>query len=169
MLAWIALSGWRGVYPRWNDVLMLALAVCCFVNAAILLGVLTQRKLWRRRAPAVELEAERWEAFRRYLTDFPRLDQAPPASLALWERYLVYGIAFGIADRVLQAAHLHMPEALAQQSSIYWISPNGDLGSGATSMSIGDLSSGFGSALAPPSSGSGGGGGGFSGGGGGGG
>lgn len=99
-------------------------------------------------------EAERWEAFRRYLSDFARLEEAP-ASLAPWERFLVYGIAFGISDRVLQAAHLHMPEALAQASSIYWISPNGDLGSGATSRSIGDLSSGFGSALSPPSSGSG--------------
>ena len=103
-----------------------------------------------------DLEAERWEAFRRYLTDFPRLQEAPPATLALWERYLVYGIAFGIAERVLQAAHLAMPEALAQASAIYWISPGGNLGSGATSLAIGDLASGFGSALAPPSSGSGG-------------
>ena len=62
-----------------------------------------------------------------------------------------------------------MPEALAQASPIYWISPSGNLGSGASSLGIGDLASGFGSALAPPSSGSGGGGGGFSGGGGGGG
>ena len=52
---------------------------------------------------------------------------------------------------------------------IRWISPNGDLGSSATAMAIGDLSSGFGSALAPTSSGSGGGGGRFSGAGGGGG
>ncbi len=166
VLAYLAIDGWRSVYPRWSDAVLLALAVCAFLNAAMLIGALTQRKLWRRRSREAETEAERWEAFRRYLTDFPRLGEAPPASLALWERYLVYGIAFGIAERVLQAAHLHMPEQLAQASSIYWISPGGDLGSGATSMSIGDLSSGFGSALAPPSSGSGGGGGGFSGGGG---
>ena len=131
------------------------------------IGALTQRKLWRRRSQAGEVEAERWEAFRRYLTDFPRLQEAPPATLALWERLLVYGIAFGIAERVLQAAHMAMPEELAQASSIYWISNGGGLGNGATSMGIGDLASGFGSALAPPSSGSGGGGGGFSGGGGG--
>ena len=68
----------------------------------------------------------------------------------MWERYLVYGIAFGIAERVLQGAQLHMPEALAESSAIYWISPHGDLGSGASSMSIGDLASGFGDALAPP-------------------
>jgi uncharacterized membrane protein len=165
LLAWIAIDGWRTVYPRWSDVVLLALAFAAFVNAAVLLGASTRRKLWRRRSRDAALEAERWDAFRRYLQDFPRLQEAPPATLALWERLLVYGIAFGIADRVLQAAHIAMPEALAEASSIYWISGNNDLGSGASAMSIGDLASGFGSALAPPSSGSGGGGGGFSGGG----
>ena len=51
--------------------------------------------------------------------------EAPPATLALWERYLVYGIAFGIAERVLQGAHIHMPEELHEASAIYWISPGG--------------------------------------------
>ena len=169
LLAFIAIDGWRTVYPRWSDVVLLGLAVAAFVNAAVLLGASTRRKLWRRRTKEAALEAERWDAFRRYLQDFPRLQDAPPATLELWERLLVYGIAFGIADRVLQAAHMAMPEALAQASSVYWISGYGDLGGGASAMSIGDLASGFGSALAPPSSGSGGGGGGFSGGGGGGG
>jgi hypothetical protein len=59
-----------------------------------------------------------------------------------------------------------MPEELHAASSVYWITPTGDLGSGPSALGIGDLSSGFGTALAPPSSGSGGGGGGFSGGGG---
>ncbi len=130
-------------------------------------------RLWRRRRSETQQEAERWEAFRRYLTDFPRLDIAPPATLELWERLLVYGIALGIAERVLQGAQLRMPEELARASTIYWISPHSDLGSGASALAIGDLSSGFGSALAPPSSSGGGGGfaggGGFGGGGGGGG
>ncbi len=117
LLAYLAIDGWRSVYPRWSDVVLLALSVCSFLNAAMLAGALTRRKLWRRRTRAAEVEAERWDAFRRYLTDFPRLDEAPPASLALWERFLVYGIAFGIADRVLQAAHLHMPEELAKAST----------------------------------------------------
>ena len=109
----VAADGWRSVYPRWNDVVLIGLAVATLVNAAIIIGALTQRKLWRRRSQAGEVEAERWEAFRRYLTDFPRLQEAPPATLALWERLLVYGIAFGIAERVLQAAHMAMPEELA--------------------------------------------------------
>ena len=96
-----------------------------------------------------EEEAERWEAFRRYLTDFPRLQEAPPATLALWERYLVYGIAFGIAERVLQAAQLHDARgARTRRARSTGSRHGGDLGSGATSLSIGDLASGFGSALA---------------------
>ena len=132
LLIFLAADGWRSVYPRWNDVVLVGLAVAALVNAAIVIGALTQRKLWRRRSQDGEVEAERWEAFRRYLTDFPRLQEAPPATLALWERLLVYGIAFGIAERVLQAAHMAMPEELAQASSIYWISNGGGLGSGAT-------------------------------------
>ena len=88
-------------------------------------------------AMKAEVEAERWDAFRRYLTDFPRLQEAPPVSLELWEQYLVYGIAFGIAERVLQGAQLHMPEALHEASSIYWISPSSDLGSGPSALAIG--------------------------------
>jgi uncharacterized membrane protein len=170
-----ALMLWTGVHrfesfaPRWGDVLLIAFGICLLVNAAILLIAGRHVTLWRRRTPEAQQESERWEAFRNYLADFPRLDIAPPASLELWERLLVYGIAFGIAERVLQGAHLHMPEELHNQSSIYWISPSSDLGSGPSALGISDLSSGFGSALAPPSSGSGGSGGGFSGGGGGGG
>ena len=127
------------------------------MNAAILVVALTRVRLWRRRTKAGETEAERWDAFRRYLTDFPRLQEAPPATLELWERFLVYGIAFGIAERVLQGAQLHMPQELHDQSSIYWITPvrRPRLRRRPRS-AIGDLGSGFGSALTPPSSGGGG-------------
>ena len=169
LLIFLASNGWRPVYPRYADVVLVGVGACLIANAVLCVATLAfNRRAWRRRSKDGQIEAERWDAFRRYLTDFPRLDEAPPATLELWERYLVYGIAFGIAERVLQGAQLHMPEAMHQTSSVYWISSGGDLGSGATSLSIGDLASGFGSALAPPNSGSGGGGGGFSGGGGGG-
>ena len=167
---WVAISGWRSGAPRWGDVVLAALGGCAIANAVIVGVALTQVRLWRRRTKAGETEAERWDAFRRYLTDFPRLQEAPPTTLALWESFLVYGIAFGIAERVLQGAHLLMPQELHDQSSIYWITPvgGGNLGNGPTALAIADLSSGFGSALTPPSSSSSGFGGGFSGGGGGG-
>ena len=136
VLGWILFAmgqrRWSSVAPTWDSVLLLSLGVCSFVNAGVSGASAFSIRLWRRRRPDAQVDAQRWDAFRRYLTDFPRLAEAPPVSLELWERYLVYGIAFGIAERVLQGAHLHMPQELHDQSSIFWISPNGDLGSGPT-------------------------------------
>ena len=100
--------------PAWGDVLLIVFGVCCFPNAFVLLVAAFNVRLWRKRSRLAQAEAERWTAFRRYLTDFPRLEDAPPTTLALWEGYLVYGIAFGIAARVLAAAHLHMPPGAAR-------------------------------------------------------
>ena len=126
---WIAIAGfivaavilivipgtrWRSGAPRWTDIVLLAVGICMVVNAAALLFAFLHAKVWRRRTKAGETEAERWQAFRRYLTDFPRLQDAPPATLQLWERFLVYGIAFGIAERVLQGAQLRMPQEFAR-------------------------------------------------------
>jgi uncharacterized membrane protein len=159
---------YRTIAPRFSDAVAIALGICGVVNVVIIACATAAVPLWRARTNTAQLEAERWSAFRRYLTDFPRLKEAPPVSIVLWERYLVYGIAFGIADQVLQAAHLQMPEEMQQQSSLYWIGSGNQFGAGATALAISDLNSGFGSALSPPSSSGSGGGGGFGGGGGGG-
>jgi uncharacterized membrane protein len=74
----------------------------------------------RRRTVAGQLEARRWEAFRRYLTDFPRLQESPAASLELWEQHLVYAIAFGRAQRVLEGAALYRLEMLSG-SPMFWL------------------------------------------------
>lgn len=74
----------------------------------------------RRRTAAGQLEARRWEAFRRYLTDFPRLRESPAASLELWEEHLVYAIAFGRAQRVLEGAALYRLEMLSG-SPLFWL------------------------------------------------
>lgn len=160
---------YRANAPRFGDVVAIALGVCGIVNVVIVAGSVAIVPLWRARTKIAQLESARWSAFRRYLTDFPRLEDAPPVSIVLWERYLVYGIAFGIAEQVLQAAHLQMPEEMQKQSSLYWIGSGNQFGASATALAISDLNSGFGSALSPPSSSGSGGGGGFGSGGGGGG
>ena len=77
---------------------------CCF-----------RHPIWRRRRPKLQASAERWDAFRRYLRDFPRLADKPADSLVLWERLLVFGIAFGIADRVLEAAAFISPASTTRR------------------------------------------------------
>src|SRR5215212_3380423 len=74
-----------------------------------------------------------------------------PASLALGEQFLVYGIALGVAEQVLEAARLHAPPEVAQGSSFY--SPDyGGSGSGPDGLSLCYLEDGSPGAFSPPSS-----------------
>lgn len=112
----------------------------------------------------------RWQAFERWTHDFPRLQDDPPATLALWRRILVYGIAFGTAEQIVKSGRIPAPvaeEAAAGAWTAYALHGSG------FGHDFNSFGSGFASQVAPESSSggggfSGGGGGGFSGGGGGG-
>ncbi|MCS7173235.1 MAG: DUF2207 domain-containing protein [Armatimonadetes bacterium] len=55
-----------------------------------------------RRTPEAALEVRRWEAFRRFLVDFSAMKDAGPNLLPLWETYLVYATALGVAEKLLE-------------------------------------------------------------------
>jgi uncharacterized membrane protein len=141
-----------------------------FVYRGLALGSVLHPLLVRRTPKGALLHA-RWQAFRRYLSDFSRVEDSPPASLALWEQFLVYGIALGVAEQVLEAARLHAPPEIAQGGSFYRPVYDGSI-SGPDGFLLSSLENDFSSAFSPPSSPSssgswsGGGGGSFSGGGG---
>jgi uncharacterized membrane protein YgcG len=114
----------------------------------------------------------RWKAFRRFLRRFSSLPDAPAMAVVIWERYLAYAVALGVADQVEKQVKALVPEE--ELPSPWANGPAGTQGlawfhhvshsagapvaySSSSSGSIGSFSSG------------GGGGGGFSGGGGGGG
>ncbi|MDX6620205.1 MAG: hypothetical protein QOK36_2591 [Gaiellales bacterium] len=142
-----------------QDLILTAAGAALMLNAIVLMVL--PASMWRRRRPALQASAEAWEGFRRYLDDFPRLADKPADTLPLWESYLVYGISFGIAERVLEAAKVSFPGI--SNSPIY--APALYM----PSFSAGSFASGLGDAFPSPSSsgGSGGGGGSFGGGGGG--
>ena len=111
--------------------------------------------------------AEQWQAFAHWTEDFPRLSDDPPATLELWKRILVYGVAFGTAKRMIKSGRIPAPVAEASSSSDGWSSYAFVGGFSGSAFDGSSFSSGFSSQVAPQSSSSGGGGG-FSGGGGGG-
>lgn len=144
-----------------------ALLIAGMVAGALVLFVfLSFRRVRTKRTQEGALEAERWFAFKRYLEDFSRLEEAPSISLELWDRFLVYGITLGVAEQVLEQARINAPPELQEVSSIYWYGNYG-YGGGPTQNAFAGLESALSGAFTPPSSSSGGGGG-FSGGGGGG-
>jgi uncharacterized membrane protein len=107
--------------------------------------------LWVRRTPKGALLHARWQAFRRYLSDFSRMEESPPASLALWEQFLVYGIALGVAEQVLEAARLYAPPEIAQGGSFYSSGYDGSV-SGPDGFSLSSLENDFSGTFSPPSS-----------------
>ena len=142
------------------------IGVGMLVGAIVLIVVLSFRRVRVKRTKMGALEAARWEAFKRYLIDFSRIEEAPAISLELWDKFLIYAITFGVAQEVLEQARLHAPPELAESSSIYWFGHHGYTG-GHSESAFAGLSSALSGAFTPPSSG--GGGGGFGGGAGGGG
>jgi len=108
-------------------------------------------------------EKEKWQGLMKYMLDFSLLNEKEIPAIVVWEKYLVFATAFGIADKVLKQLKLIYPEienidAFSTASCIYIMNNTNFSTSFASSMS-----SSFSSAM---SSGSGSGGG-FSGGGGG--
>ena len=63
-----------------------------------------------------------WQAFRRFLTDFSNLDRAQLPQLILWEHYLVYAVALGVAAEVIRQLPFVYPELNDPGSNFgyYW-------------------------------------------------
>jgi len=127
-----------------------------------------------RRTPEAARQLHRWQAFRRYLTDFSQLKQYPAPAVILWEQYLVYAVTLGVADKVIGQFQELYPQvadrAEAGTAFPHWVNAGGQPLAGMDS--IGSVLSSFSSTLATATSSmssSSGSGGGFSGGGGGGG
>lgn len=93
-----------------------------------------------RRTPDAALEVKRWDAFRRFMTDFSAMEEAGPNLLPLWERYLVYATALGVAEHLLRNLKL-VAEKLGQTiPSASWYQTRGMPGQG-MGMSIASLES----------------------------
>ncbi len=43
------------------------------------------------------------KGFKKYLSDFTLLKEKPPSSIILWEKYLVFATALGVADKTIKA------------------------------------------------------------------
>ena len=107
----------------------------------------------------------KWRGLKKFMNEFSMLDQREVPELALWEEYLVYATAFGIADKVIKQLKVVYPELndtnyIANNYTVLNMASNDSFGKSFAS----SLSSSIGS-VTNMSSGSGGGGGFSSGGG----
>ena len=51
----------------------------------------------------------KWRNFKKFLSDNSLIKEHPPESIVVWNKYLVYGTALGVADKVYESMKLHEP------------------------------------------------------------
>jgi uncharacterized membrane protein len=61
----------------------------------------------------------KWKNFRKYLKDFSLIKEYPPESIAVWNRYLVYATALGVAENVRNAMEINLPKEDLEVNDIY--------------------------------------------------
>jgi len=47
------------------------------------------------------LEFQKWEGFRKYLSNSDSMKRSPPTGVVMWEKYLIYATALGVGKKVL--------------------------------------------------------------------
>lgn len=60
----------------------------------------------------------RWQSFKRFINDFSLIKDQPPESIVIWNKYLVYATALGVADEVRDIMDDNLPEEF-RNSNIY--------------------------------------------------
>ena len=61
-------------------------------------------------------EKEQWKALKKYMEDYSLLNEKEVPDLTVWEKYLVYATAFGIADKVIENLKATYPEVFVKES-----------------------------------------------------
>jgi uncharacterized membrane protein len=92
------------------SIILAITGVICLISPPKVVGRWTQK--------GVDYHAK-WQAFKNYLEDFSLIKEYPPESVAIWNKYLVYATALGVADKVRKSMEISLPEEQLNQSNIY--------------------------------------------------
>lgn len=83
-----------------GSVLTLPVSLFTLVPVSVVLAIVAVASV-SRRSPEAAREYQRWDAFKRFMTDFSAMREAGPELLPLWERYLVYAVSLGVAEKLI--------------------------------------------------------------------
>jgi uncharacterized membrane protein len=84
--------------------LLLGLGTFTFIVGGLLIALSTGLGIYfssmQRRSIAGNEDYLKWRAFKKFLTDFSRLQDYSMPMIQVWEKFMVYAVAFGIAELV---------------------------------------------------------------------
>jgi uncharacterized membrane protein len=55
-----------------------------------------------RKTPESTLALKKWDAFKRFITDFSAMKDAPTTLIHIWDEYLIYAVVLGVAKQLLK-------------------------------------------------------------------
>lgn len=91
----------------------IGLAIIPFAAICMLLNAIPSFMIYARinqLTDAGRLEQAKWKGLKKYMEDFSLLNEKEIPDLVLWEKFLVFATAFGIADKVLKQLKVRYPE-----------------------------------------------------------
>ena len=117
--AYIAVFG-IGFVPQFITILLVLFPIILSLLIKFKMCEKTQSKIAVLTQAGTE-EREKWKALAKYMEEFSMIDEKEVPSLVLWEKYLVYATAFGIADKAIEQMKAKYPEVFVEE---YWQDEN---------------------------------------------
>ena len=62
----------------------------------------------------------KWRNFKKFLKDNSLIKEHPPESIVVWKKYLIYGAALGVADKVYEAMKLQVPNYIDYGDDLFY-------------------------------------------------
>lgn len=108
------LSAWRPetahLLPLWT-----VLSGIFFFGGGALL--MTRKDAFGRWSKEGRVYFLRWQSFSRFLSDYSLLSERPPQSVILWEKYLIYATALGVAQEAIKNLEKLVPREVFERES----------------------------------------------------
>lgn len=107
-----------GVIGVGLSVLMENFIPLIFVVPAVIALLVIANYMPRRSQEGSTLDAK-CKALRNWLKDFSALDERPPTDVKVWGEFMVYAFIFGIANEVIKALQIKVPELFQDDGTMY--------------------------------------------------
>ena len=106
LMSSLILAGAFTVSPNANWVFFKALVYSLIPLLQVIIAALFPTTLFGYWKDDNLREKLQWDAFKAHLSDFSQLDRYGPEDINMWGRWLVYGTALGVGDKVAEAMNM---------------------------------------------------------------
>ncbi|MCD6279413.1 DUF2207 domain-containing protein [Candidatus Micrarchaeota archaeon] len=101
------------------DVLMTAFGIVFFLIFILLFVGMSKKMMFSRWTKEGRLLNLKFTNYKKYLSDFSLLRDHPPQTVKLWDYYMTYAVAFGVAKETIKAMKTIVPKKEIASSKFY--------------------------------------------------